>query len=58
MADINDLFFFGDDFDAIFDILEDEEELEEQFTEAASVVSIRIFHNNFNRAKKCLCIFM
>jgi hypothetical protein len=25
MADVNDLFFFGDDFDAILDILEEEE---------------------------------
>ena len=48
MEDINDLFFFGDDFNAILDILQDKEELEEQFTEAASGVSIQIFHNNFN----------
>jgi len=43
MADMNDLFLFGDDFDAILDILENEEELEEDFTEAVNGVSIRIF---------------
>lgn len=40
MADTNDLFFFGDDFDAILGILEDEEELDKQFGEAADEVSI------------------
>lgn len=35
MADTNDLFFFGDDFDAILGILEEEEELDKQFREAA-----------------------
>ena len=43
MADTNDLFFFGDDFDAILGILEEEEELDEQFREAADEVSIRFF---------------
>ena len=42
MADMNDLFFFGDDFDAILGILE-EEELDEQFREAADEVSIIFF---------------
>ena len=42
MADTNDLFFFGDDFDAILGILE-EEELDEQFREAADEVSIIFF---------------
>ena len=32
MADINDLFIFGEDFDTILGILEEEEELDEQFT--------------------------
>ena len=41
MADMNDLFFFGDDFDAILGILE--EELDEQFREAADEVSIIFF---------------
>ena len=31
MADTSDLFFFGDDFDAIVGTLEEEEELDEQF---------------------------
>lgn len=39
MEDINDLFFVGDDFDAVLAILEDEEELEEEFSVAA--VSVR-----------------
>ena len=43
MADTNDLFFFGDDFDAILGILEDEEELDKQFGEAADEVSITFF---------------
>jgi len=33
MADTDDLFFFGDDFDLILGILEEEEELDEQFRE-------------------------
>jgi hypothetical protein len=40
MADVmDDLFVFGDDFDAILDILEEDEALEEQFTAVASDVS-------------------
>ena len=47
MADTNDLFFFGDDFDAILGILEEEEEeLDEQFREAANEVSIIFFLSN------------
>ena len=45
-ADTNDLFYFiiGDDFDSILGILEEEEEeLDEQFREAADEVSIRFF---------------
>ena len=42
MVDTNDLFFFGDDFDAILGILEEEEELDEQFREAADEASIII----------------
>ena len=37
------MFFFGDDFDAILGILEEEEELDEQFREAADEVSIIFF---------------
>lgn len=40
MADISELFLFGEDFDAVLDILENEEELEEQFTEAVDNVSV------------------
>ena len=43
MADTNDLVFFGDDFDAILGILEEEEELDEQFRQAADQVSIGFF---------------
>jgi len=39
------LFYFiiGDEFDSILGILEEEEELDEQFREAADEVSIRFF---------------
>lgn len=40
MAGTEDLYLVGDDFDAVLAILEDEEELEEQFTEAVDSVSI------------------
>ena len=55
MADANDLFFFGDDFDVILDILEEEEELDEQFREAANEVSIILFlsHPEFSE-KRCV----
>lgn len=43
MADSSELFIFGDDFDAILDILEEEEELDEYFTEAADDASIIAF---------------
>jgi len=39
MADMNDFFFFGDEFDAILDVLEEEEGLEEQFKEVVNGVS-------------------
>ena len=56
MADTNDLFFFGDDFDAILGILEEEEELDEQFREAADEVSIRFFlsHPEFSEKQSAL----
>lgn len=44
MADaqnINELFITGDDFDAILEILEQDEEIENQFTEAVNDVSIK-----------------
>ena len=40
MADVNDLYLFEDDFGTILDILGDEEELDEQFREAAIDVSV------------------
>ena len=51
MADVNDLFFFGDDFDAVLDILEIDEELEEQFTEAVDEVSMRKLCNTLYEPK-------
>ena len=60
MADTNDLFFFGDDFDAILGILEEEEEeLDEQFREAANEVSIIFFLSNpkFSE-KRCALTFI
>ena len=48
MADINDLFIFGEDFDTILGILEEEEE----FTEAAGEVSIGIFPSNSECSEK------
>jgi len=42
MADSSDdMFLFGDDLEAILGILEDEEDLDEQFREAADDVSVR-----------------
>ena len=35
----DDLFLFGDDFEAILDILDEDEVLQEQFSTAASEVS-------------------
>lgn len=52
MADINDLFIFGEDFDTILGILEEEEELDEHFTEAAGEVSIGIFPSNSECSEK------
>lgn len=58
MADTDDFFFFGDDFDAILGILEEEEELDEQFREAAGEVSITFFlsHPHFSE-KRCALTF-
>ena len=59
MADRNDLVFFGDDFDAILGILEEEEELDEQFRQAADQVSIGFFlsHPEFSE-KRCALTFI
>ena len=37
----DDLFLFGDDFEAILDILDEDEVLQEQFSTAASEVSVK-----------------
>ena len=39
MADESDLFLFGDDFDAILEILETEDEIEDHFEDAVTEVS-------------------
>lgn len=54
MADSSELFIFGDDFDAILDILEEEEELDEYFTEAADDVSIITFLISLKSERKQL----
>ncbi|XP_031554720.1 uncharacterized protein LOC116291663 [Actinia tenebrosa] len=41
MADLKDLFLFGDYFDAILGILENEEELDEHFKEAADEIQLQ-----------------
>lgn len=46
------MFFFGDDFDAILGILEEEEELDEQFREAADEVSIIFFLSDSKFSEK------
>ena len=41
MADeVDDLFLFGEDFDAIFDILEEEDSVEKEFADAVANVSM------------------
>jgi len=59
MADTNDLVIIGDDFDAILGILEDEEELDEQYREAADEVSIIFFlsHPEVSE-KRCALTFI
>jgi len=56
MADTNDLYITGDDFDTILGILEEEEELDEQFREAADEVSIRFFLSHPEFSKKCCAL--
>ena len=51
MADVKDLFFFGDDFDAVLGILEIDEELEKQFTEAIDEVSMQKLFNTLYKPK-------
>jgi len=40
MADDSDLFLFGDDFDAILEILETEDDIEEHFEDALTVTEV------------------
>ena len=49
---VDDLFVFGDDFEAIWEILEEDEALEEQFTAVASDVSRKVI--NFNLYFGCI----
>ena len=58
MADTNDLVFFGDEFDAILGILE-EEEPDGQFRQAANQVSIGCFlsHPELSE-KRCALTFI
>lgn len=47
MADAcDDMFFFGDDLEAILGVLEEEEDLDEHFRKAAADVSYRICFNS------------
>lgn len=58
-ADTNDLVFFGDDFDAILGILqEEEEELHEQFRKAADQVSsgFLLSHPGFSEKRDALTL--
>ena len=43
---VDDLFVFGDDFEAILDLLEEDQALKEQFTAVASDVSRKIMNLN------------
>ena len=47
--DTNDLFIFGDDFEAILEILESDGGLEEQFMSAVSEVSVKGFISYFSK---------
>ena len=47
--DTNDLFIFGDDFEAILEILESDGGLEEQFMSAVSEVSVKCFISYFSK---------
>lgn len=54
---MNDLFFFGDDFDVILGILEEDEEFDEQFREVVDEVSIGFFFSYLEFSEKC-CVLM
>ena len=63
MADAgDDLFLFGDDFEAILDLLDEDESLQEQFSTVASEVSANYinihpylvcFQRNYGAARDC-----
>ena len=59
MADAgDDLFLFGDDFEAILDLLDEDEALQEQFSTVASEVSANYinlvcFQRNYGAARDC-----
>ena len=58
MAEVNELYLFQDDFGTILEILEDEEELDEQFREAAIEVSVSNFYSILKYQEKlCLMTF-
>lgn len=42
MADSHDIYFSGDDFDAILNILDENEDIQEEFEQAVTDVSIRL----------------
>lgn len=56
MVDMNDLFFFGDDFDVILGILEEEEEIDEQFREVVDEVSFRFFFSCLEFSEKYIVL--
>ena len=52
MADETDgLFMFGDDLEAILDVLEEDERIQDGFTEAVNLVSVEdfIFDSNYRQ---------
>lgn len=52
MADETDgLFMFGDDLEAILDVLEEDERIQDDFTEAVNLVSVEdfIFDSNYRQ---------
>ena len=62
MADETDgLFMFGDDLEAILDVLEEDERIQDDFTEAVNLVSVEdfIFDSNYRQIhSKVLKMFL
>ena len=48
-----DIFLFGDDFDVILDLLEQDEDIEEEFVTSVENVSIICLLFKWNLLKKC-----